>query len=351
MKIANKFDDYELLGLSDGMKLERWGDVVLARPDPQIIWHDSSVDFSRADAFYRRSREGGGQWEIKNPKAAENKIVKFAFENSPKQDLKSQSFSLAAQPSPGSASVREMKLNLKLMGFKHTGIFPEQSFNWQFLHDLILKNSDCKIKVLNLFAYTGAASVACALAGADVTHVDSSRGAITMAKDNAKINGLAVDGEEGNKNLNGSIRFITDDCAKFIKRELRRGNKYDIILMDPPSFGRGAKGEVWNIERDLFPLVKDCVELLSENPLCFLINSYTGGLPKEVSENILKLAVLPKIEKILYETNSVFNSQASQDANSDKNVHFELLSDELGLYCKKSDLILPCGNFAKIVRV
>ena len=283
MKVINDFFEYLILDLNKGKKLESWNNIILNRPDPQVIWDkNENVDWSIAHAIYTRSNTGGGNWQIK-------KNI----------------------PSSWIVSYQDLKFNLKLMGFKHTGLFPEQAYNWNILRNCIKKASR-KVKVLNLFAYTGAASIACLKEGASVVHVDSSRGMIEWAKENVKLNHLE----------DASVRFLVDDVRKFVKREIRRGNKYDIIIMDPPSFGRGAKQEVWNIETDLDNLIKDTAELLSDDPLLFIINSYTTGLSKTVLEDILYLRV-----------NSKFKGLIS--------------SDELGLPVKDSNLILPCGLYAR----
>jgi len=281
MKLTTDFKDYEILDMANGEKLEQWGNVTLVRPDPQIIWKDKSTNlWNTADATYTRSNTGGGSWNTKN-KIPDSWVVNY-------QDL---------------------KFNLKLMGFKHTGLFPEQAYNWNLIREKI-KKENREIKVLNLFAYTGAASIAALSAGASVVHVDSSRGMVDWAKENVKINHLE----------DKPIRFLVDDVRKFVKREIRRGNKYDIIIMDPPSFGRGNKNEVWSIESDLNELVKDTSELLSDKPLLFIINSYTTGLSKTVLENLLYLNIKQK---------------------------GLISSDELGLPMKDSKLILPCGIYAR----
>ena len=283
MKLVNDFKDYEILDMASGEKLERWGDYTLVRPDPQIIWSEKNTNsWNNADAEYKRSNTGGGAWNIK--KSIPNSWV---------------------------ISYQDLKFNLKLMGFKHTGLFPEQAYNWNLIREKI-KKANRKIKVLNLFAYTGGASIAALSAGASVVHVDSSRGMVDWAKENVIVNGL----EER------PIRFLVDDVRKFVKREIRRGNKYDIIIMDPPSFGRGSKNEVWSIESDLAELIKDTSELLSEEPLLFIINSYTTGLSKTVLENLLYLNI-----------NNKYKGTIS--------------SDELGLPMKDSKLILPCGIYAR----
>lgn len=281
MKLIEDFKEYEILDMTSGQKLERWGDYTLVRPDPQIIWSENNTNlWSNAHAIYERSNTGGGKWTIKK-----------------------------SLPSSWIINYQDLKFNLKLMGFKHTGLFPEQAYNWNIIRKTI-KEANRHVKVLNLFAYTGAASIAALSAGAEVVHVDSSRGMVDWAKENVKINNLS----------DRPIRFIVDDVRKFVKREIRRGNKYDIIIMDPPSFGRGSKNEVWSIESDLDELIKDTSALLSDNPLLFIINSYTTGLSKTVLENLLYLNIKHK---------------------------GTISSDELGLPMTNSNLILPCGIYAR----
>lgn len=272
MKIINDFNDYEVISTSNGYKYERWGKYYLKRPDPEIIWPgDENI---KIDAEYKRSSSGGGKWITRNV------------------------------PNSWVVSYKNLKFNLKLMGFKHTGLFPEQAFNWNLIREKI-RQSNHKCKVLNLFAYTGAASIAALKEGAEVIHVDSSRGMIDWAKENVKLNNLE----------NETIRFFVDDVKKFVKREIRRGNKYDIIIMDPPSFGRGAKNEVWQIEKDLYNLISDTSNLLSDDASLFIVNTYTTGMPKSVLENILKLTIKNK---------------------------GTISSNELG-FVDKDGLILPCG--------
>lgn len=284
MKTVNDFSEYQILDMANGEKLELWNGVKLVRPDPQIIWKEKIHPelWLDADAIYHRSKSGGGSWEIRNRKLSTWNI-----------------------------HYKDLTFNLKLMNFKHTGLFPEQAYNWNLIKDTI-KNAGRKVKVLNLFAYTGAASIAALSENAHVVHVDSSRGMVDWAKENAS-----------SSNLNDrEIHYLVDDCVKFVKREIRRGNKYDIILMDPPSFGRGSKNEVWSIEESLFELVNLCSDLLSDDPLLFIINSYTTGLSMTVLENILRLTVNKKKEG-------------------------RISSDELGLPMKDSNLILPCGIYAR----
>ena len=282
MKLANNWKDYEILDMANGEKLEKWGNYILERPDPQIVWQDKSFKdkWKKVDAVYHRSKKGGGYWENIND-------IKASWQ----------------------VKYKDLTFNIKQMGFKHTGLFPEQAVNWDYMIDKI-KNSNRKIRVLNLFAYTGGATVACAYAGADVVHVDSSRGMVSWAKENIESSNLT----------DRYVRFIVDDVIKFVKREIRRGNKYDAIIMDPPSFGRGSNGEVWNIEESLYPLIKLCMEVLSDNPLFFLINSYTTGMSPKVLENILYMTL-------------------------DKKYKGKISSGEVGLPMKDSNLILPCGIY------
>lgn len=283
MKLVTDFTEYQILDLNNGKKLESWNGVILNRPDPQVIWKkEEDINWPKADAIYDRSNTGGGKWNIR-------KNI----------------------PSSWIINYHDLKFNLKLMGFKHTGLFPEQAYNWNLIREKI-KKANRKVKVLNLFAYTGAATIAALKEHASVVHVDSSRGMIDWAKENVKLNHLE----------NSSVRFLVDDVRKFVKREIRRGNKYDIIIMDPPSFGRGSKSEVWNIETDLDDLIKDATELLSDHPILFLINSYTTGLSKTVLEDLLYLRVNKKYPGIIS-------------------------SDELGIPVSNSNLILPCGIYAR----
>ena len=285
MKLANNWKDYEIIDCSNGEKLERWKDVYLLRPDPQIIWDNGNLLDRYKDlvnARYIRSDKGGGHWDnLKKTKAS----WKVSYDN--------------------------LLFNIKQMGFKHTGLFPEQAYNWEFFIDKI-KRTNRDIKVLNLFAYTGGATVACISAGAHVTHVDSSKGMVDWSKENVKDSLLDET----------KVRYIVDDVVKFVQREIRRGNKYDAIIMDPPSYGRGSNGEVWDIEKDLFYLVKICLEVLTDNPLFFQINSYTTGLSKEVLSNILKITVGERFEGVV-------------------------TSEELGLPISNSELVLPCGIYGR----
>lgn len=283
MRVIEDFEEYKILDLNNGRKLESWNGVILNRPDPEVIWESKkNASWSIADAEYIRSNKGGGEWQM-------HKSV----------------------PSSWQIHYKDLTFNLKLMGFKHTGLFPEQAYNWNILMDKI-KEFKRDVKVLNLFAYTGGATVACLKAGASVVHVDSSKGMVDWAKENVKSSDLE----------DKPVRYFVDDVKKLVKREIRRGNKYDIIIMDPPSFGRGSNGEVWDIEKDLYPLVCDCAELLSDNPLMFLINSYTTGLSMTAVENVIKVTV-----------NSKFNGKITKD--------------EIGLKDNDTDLVLPCGIFVR----
>lgn len=285
MKITTDYKDYEIIDSSNGMKLERWNQVYLLRPDPQIIWDNGDLErkyFNKIDSVYYRSNSGGGHWENKK-KFPNNWVVSY----------------------------HDMKFNIKQMGFKHTGLFPEQAYNWNYLREKISK-ANRKIKALNLFAYTGGATVACMSAGAHVTHVDSSRGMVDWAKENVKINNLDE----------SMVRYIVDDVIKFVSREIRRGNKYDVIIMDPPSFGRGANGEVWDIEKDLYRLLVLCKEILSETPLLVLVNSYSGLSPS-LLENLLSLTI-------------------------NKDGLGKISSDEIGLPINNHNLVLPCGIYGRV---
>ena len=283
MNIASNWKDYEILDMAGEEKLERWGDVYLVRPDPQIIWKDKSFPekWKKAFARYSRSNTGGGSWSY-------NKKV----------------------PASWQIKYRNLTFNIKPMGFKHTGLFPEQAVNWDWMIDKI-KQEKREIKVLNLFAYTGGATVACLSAGAAVCHVDSSKGMVAWAKENVISSGLEK----------RPVRYIIDDVNKFVQREIRRGNKYDAIIMDPPSYGRGKNGEVWQFENDISNLVETCCEVLSDDPLFFLINSYTTGISSKVLENILYLNI--------------------------KNKKGKITSGEIGLPMTGSKLVLPCGIYGR----
>ncbi len=282
MRFAN-WRDYELIDASDGERLERWGDIILIRPDPQIIWSTPKNDplWQMAHARYHRSSSGGGSWQVykKHPD-----VWKIAF--------------------------NELKFRIKPMGFKHTGVFPEQAVNWEFVDEKI-KSSGRQLSVLNLFAYTGGATLACANAGARVCHVDASKGMVQWAKENSAESGLS----------DRPVRWIVDDCIKFVRREIRRGSRYDAVIMDPPSYGRGPGGEVWKLEEQLFPLIELCAGVLSDDPSFFMINSYTTGLPPSVMEYMLGVLIKKK-----------YGGSVS--------------SDEIGLKVTDTDLILPCGSTA-----
>lgn len=253
MRIADKWKDYSIIATGDGMKLERWNDVYLLRPDPQVIWPEriQMSAYKSLNAIYNRSESGGGGWKI-----------------------------LKKMPQEWTVSYGDLNFLVKPMGFKHTGLFPEQAVNWDRMRELI-SNAGRPVNVLNLFAYTGGATVACLAAGASVCHVDASKGMVERAGENVRLSGLK----------DKPVRFIIDDCKKFVQREIRRGRKYDAIIMDPPSYGRGPNGEMWKIESELYPLVELCTEVLTDNPLFFLINSYTTGLQPMVLKNILTLTV------------------------------------------------------------
>lgn len=283
MFLADNWHDYELLEAKCGEKLERWGNVVLRRPDPQIVWdvkkEDLHKEWNNPDAHYFRSNTGGGHWESRK-KLPESWTVNY----------------------------RDLTFGIKMMGFKHTGLFPEQAANWDWFSEIIKLSGRSDVNVLNLFAYTGGATMAASAAGASVCHVDASKGMVAWAKENARLSGLE----------NRPIRYIVDDVKKFTEREIRRGRKYDAIIMDPPSYGRGPSGEVWKIEDELFGLVELCMQVLSDKPLFFLINSYTTGLSGGVLENILNLLLKKK-----------FGGMVSVD--------------EVGLPITNNNLRLPCG--------
>ena len=279
MRPADTWVDYELIDATNHNRLERWGKTLLIRPDPQIIWHGEAKHpaWKRADGIYRRSSSGGGAW-VKN-------------------DL----------PESWQIGYGDLRFLLRPMGFKHTGLFPEQAANWDFMMEKI-RNAGRLVRVLNLFAYTGGATIACAAAGASVCHVDAAKGMVLWAKENAKVSGLE----------DRPIRWIVDDCAKFVEREIRRGKTYDAIIMDPPSYGRGPGGEVWKLEDNLFPFVKLCSQVLSDKPLFVIINSYTTGLAPSVLGYMLHLLVAEK-----------YGGRVTWD--------------ELGLPVTETGLALPCG--------
>lgn len=279
MWIANNWKDYEVLDTSGGEKLERWGKYLLVRPDPQVIWNTphEHPGWKKKNGHYHRSSRGGGEWEFIN------------------------------LPDEWSISYKELTFHLKPFSFKHTGLFPEQAVNWDWFSDLIA-HAGRPVKVLNLFAYTGGATVSAAKAGAQVTHVDASKGMVSWAKENAAASGLA----------DAPIRWLVDDCTKFVEREIRRGNHYDGIIMDPPSYGRGPKGEIWKIEENIFPFVELTTKLLSDKPLFFLINSYTTGLQPAVLSYMLNLTVK-------------------------KQFGGKVAAEEIGLPVSGTGLVLPCG--------
>ena len=285
MWIADNWKDYKILDTSSGEKLELWGKYSLVRPDPQVIWKSDKKNplWNKADASYKRSKSGGGAWN-------DNKL-----------------------PESWTVNYKDLTFLIKPMGFKHTGLFPEQATNWDWMRELI-ENAGRPISVLNLFAYTGGATVACAKAGASVCHVDASRGMVNQAKENARLSGLE----------NAPIRYIVDDCKKFIEREIRRGKKYDAIIMDPPSYGRGPTGEVWKIEENIDSFVELCRGVLSDTPLFFLLNSYTTGLSASTMKYITNIRLLSRFSGKSY-------------------------ADELGLPVKDSGLELPCGSSVRVV--
>ncbi len=283
--IADQWQDYQLIDTGGGLKLERWGEVVLVRPDPQIIWPKrGSQDWSGWDGYYHRSDTGGGRWEFR-------------------------------RPLPESWTIRYRNLTFKIRptDFKHTGLFPEQAANWDWCSQKIIaaRAAGREVSVLNLFGYTGAAAVACAAAGASVCHVDASKGVVQWCRDNAALSGLAA----------APIRYIADDCLKFVARELKRGRRYDAIIMDPPAYGRGAAGEVWKLETHLWKLLIECRALLSEQPLFLLVNSYTSNLSSIVLDNLL--------------------TELMSKAGGRINV------GELGLPSQRNEMILPCGIFGR----
>ena len=281
MREVTGFNDYELIDAESGERLERWGDIILIRPDPQVIWNGNRNDsrWNDAHAIYHRSNSGGGYWE-----------------------------KLKAVPDVWSIKYDELTFRLKPMGFKHTGLFPEQAVNWSLAQKLI-KEENREVSVLNLFAYTGGATVACLKAGASVTHVDASKGMVQWAKENAMASGVA----------DGRVRWLVDDCMKFVKREIRRGNKYDAIIMDPPSYGRGPNGEVWKLEQQLSELLSDVGQIMSDDPVFFFLNSYTGGLSP-----------------------TILNYMVKQNIGAAK--HGEVFTEEIGLKVTNRDVTLPCGN-------
>lgn len=294
MYLADRWTDYEVIDTSDGDKLERWGKYILQRPDPQVIWNTpKGSEWKKINAHYHRSSKGGGQWE---------------FFDLPKEWT-------IHYPLPAG----RLTFHLKPFSFKHTGLFPEQAANWEWFSSIIgsekKKYPDRRIKVLNLFAYTGGATLAAAMAGAEVTHVDASKGMVTWAHENANSSGLE----------NAHIRWLVDDCMKFVEREIRRGNHYDGIIMDPPSYGRGPKGEIWKIEEKIYPLISDCRKILSDDPLFFLINSYTTGLQPAVLHYMLGTAL--------------------------RGIPGTIEADEVGLPVTKTGLVLPCGASGRFQKI
>ncbi|MBR2590959.1 MAG: class I SAM-dependent methyltransferase [Clostridia bacterium] len=284
MRCADDWNDYELIDCSDGEKLERWGNIILIRPDPQVIWHSakSNALWKNAHARYQRSKTGGGSWDIYH------KSLPAAWE----------------------INYKDLCFGVKTMGFKHTGIFPEQAVNWDELSKII-QNAGRPVKVLNLFGYTGCATIACLKAGASVCHVDASKGMVQWAKENAKLSGVA----------DKPVRWIVDDCFKFVKREIRRGNTYDIIIMDPPSYGRGPNKEIWKLEDSIFDFCLSCAQLLNKNSLALFLNSYSTGLSSSVMEYVLSASV-----------GTALGGRVE--------------SDEIGLRVRDTGLVLPCGATA-----
>ncbi len=281
MRVVTDFSDFELIDASDGERLERWKDIILIRPDPQVMWHGERKNplWRNAHAKYHRSNSGGGYWE-----------------------------NLKTVPKVWSVDFRDLTFRLKPMDFKHTGLFPEQAVNWDLMSDCI-KKADRPLKVLNLFAYTGGATVACLKAGASVTHVDASKGMVQWAKENAVASGVG----------DRPVRWLVDDCLKFIAREIRRGNKYDGIVMDPPSYGRGPNGEVWKIEQQLQELLYLSSQILSDDAVFFLLNSYSGGISPTILNYMVKNIVVGKRKG-------------------------EVTTTEIGLKITERDIALPCGN-------
>lgn len=281
MWCADNWKDYILIDAAGGEKLEYWKNILLRRPDPQAIWTERQEQglWSKTDATYRRSSSGGGHWEIFNKRMPERWTVSY----------------------------KNLTFNIKPMGFKHTGLFPEQAVNWDWFSELI-REAKRPVKVLNLFAYTGGATVAALAAGASVCHVDASKGMVSWAKENVASSGLSEK----------PVRYIVDDVKKFVAREARRANRYDAVIMDPPSYGRGPSGELWKIEDELYPLIKACMEILSDKPLFFLINAYTTGLSKTILENVMALTLSQK-----------FGGYVS--------------CDEIGLNMQAKNMVLPCG--------
>ena len=279
MWIANQWKDYEVIDTSTGEKLERWGDYILVRPDPQVIWNTpkNNAGWRKKNGHYHRSVKGGGEWEFWN------------------------------LPEEWSIHYKELTFHLKPFSFKHTGLFPEQAVNWDWFSELI-RNAGRPIKALNLFAYTGGATLSAAKAGANVTHVDASKGMVAWAKENAAASGLK----------DAPIRWLVDDCVKFVEREIRRGNQYDAIIMDPPSYGRGTKGEIWKIEESIYPFIELTTQILTDKPLFYLVNSYTTGLQPAVLTYMIQTALVPRFGGVVE-------------------------SSEIGLPVSSNGLVLPCG--------
>lgn len=298
MWIADHWKDYQVLDTSNGEKLERWGKYRLIRPDPQVIW-DTPRDktWNNPSAHYHRSKKGGGEWEFFD--LPDDWCIRYTLPDGISDGIPG-----------GIAAGKDLVFRLKPFSFKHTGLFPEQAVNWEWFYQLIKKRVQAgeTVRVLNLFAYTGGATAAAAAAGAQVTHVDASKGMVGWAKENAQLSGL---GE-------AHIRWLVDDCGKFVEREIRRGNHYDAIIMDPPSYGRGPKGEIWKMEESIFPFLKRCALLLSDRPLFFLLNSYTTGLQPAVLVYMIRTVLDP-----------LFKGLAT--------------ADEIGLPVSSNGLILPCG--------
>lgn len=290
MWVADNWKDYEVYDTSGGEKLERWGKYILVRPDPQVIWNTPKTNkgWKNFNGHYHRSNKGGGEWEFKN------------------------------LPDEWKINYRDLTFCLKPFSFKHTGLFPEQAANWDWFSSIIReelkKNPSREIKVLNMFAYTGGATISAAKAGAHVTHVDASKGMVGWAKENAVCSGLA----------DAPIRWLVDDCVKFVEREIRRGNKYDAIIMDPPSYGRGPKGEIWKIEESIFPFIELTAQILADKPLFFLINSYTTGLQPAVLSYMINTAIVSR-----------FGGRVE--------------ADEIGLPVTDKGLILPCGASGRYI--
>ncbi|MBQ8922579.1 MAG: class I SAM-dependent methyltransferase [Oscillospiraceae bacterium] len=283
MRIAEHWADYRLIDTKSGERLERWGEITLIRPDPQVIWQTSPLTdlWAHADGHYHRSKSGGGSWEYRRK-----------------------------PPESWQIGYGELRFIVRPTGFKHTGLFPEQAVNWDWMQETI-RSAGRPVRVLNLFAYTGGATLACAAAGAEVCHVDAAKGMVQWARENAAASGLS----------DRPIRWIVDDCEKFIRREARRGKTYDAIIMDPPSYGRGPGGEIWKLENSIYPLVEACLDVLSPEPLFFLLNSYTTGLSPSVMGYLLHSLIVPK-----------FGGTVS--------------ADEIGLPVELTKAALPCGATA-----